>query len=110
MRIGHMGCGVKRSINSSWWRIRTSRYEVRLSNVRNNESNSCKYFGEAYLEDMAQAGVKREDIVGAPDCDRCGAKSRLFGIELHPDVDRSELRTYVCEQCDALQTEVVPLR
>jgi hypothetical protein len=59
---------------------------------------------------MAQPSVKREDMVGAPDCNRCGAKSRLFGIELHPDFDRSELRTYVCEQCDALQTEVVPLR
>jgi hypothetical protein len=77
--------------------------------VRRYESNSCKYFGEAYLEDMAQAGVKREDIGGPPDCNRCGAKSRLFGIEPHPDVDRSELRTYVCKQCDALQTEVVPL-
>ena len=45
------------------------------------------------------------EVVFGPDCDRCGAKTRLFGIEAHPSLDRSELRTYACTQCEGVQTE-----
>jgi hypothetical protein len=45
-----------------------------------------------------------------PQCYRCGAQARLFGIEAHPTVERADLHTYVCTQCDGLQTEVVPRR
>ena len=48
-------------------------------------------------------------VVVCPNCERCGAKARLFGIEAHPTVARTELRTYVCGQCDAIQTESVAL-
>jgi hypothetical protein len=34
---------------------------------------------------------------------------RLFGIEPHPTADRTDLHTYVCAQCDAVQTEIKPL-
>jgi ribosomal protein L40E len=46
----------------------------------------------------------------APDCNRCGAKTRLFGLERHPEIAHSDLRTYVCSRCEAVQTETVPLR
>jgi hypothetical protein len=54
--------------------------------------------------------MKKRKILGCPDCDRCGAGTRLFGIEAHPIIDCTELRTYVCAQCDAVQTETVSLR
>jgi len=34
---------------------------------------------------------------------------RLFGIETHPTVERTDLRTYVCTYCDEVQTGDVPL-
>jgi len=32
---------------------------------------------------------------------------RLFGIEPHPTIDRTDLLTYVCSRCDGVQTEIV---
>jgi hypothetical protein len=47
--------------------------------------------------------------LSGPTCRDCGAPMRLFGIEAHPTVDRTDLRTYVCIFCDEVQTEDVPL-
>jgi hypothetical protein len=58
---------------------------------------------------MKQGAVKLRVVGTRSRCDRCGAEMRLFGIESHPTIDRSELRTFVCRQCSAIQTEVVPL-
>ena len=33
---------------------------------------------------------------------------KLFGIEAHPTIDRTDLLTYVCSHCDGLETETVP--
>jgi len=46
---------------------------------------------------------------GYPTCRRCGAKMRLYGIEPHPTVEGTELRTYVCSRCEELETDSVPL-
>lgn len=43
-------------------------------------------------------------------CPRCGGKMRLFGIEAHPTLKQADLRTYVCTQCDEVQTEILPPR
>jgi hypothetical protein len=43
-------------------------------------------------------------------CSRCGGKMRLFGIEAHPTLRQADLRTYVCTQCDGVQTEILPPR
>jgi ribosomal protein L40E len=58
---------------------------------------------------MRVTGLKQSEVLVCRNCDRCGAKARLFGIESHPTVERAELRTYVCGRCDAMQTEVLPL-
>jgi DNA-directed RNA polymerase subunit RPC12/RpoP len=47
---------------------------------------------------------------GGPKCPHCGAKTRLFGIEPHPDIERTELLTYVCVQCDGVQTKITQVR
>ena len=49
------------------------------------------------------------DGLSAPTCRDCGVRMRLFGIEAHPTVERTDLRTYVCSCCDEVQTENVPL-
>ena len=43
-------------------------------------------------------------------CTRCGASMRLFGIEPHPAIDQMALRTYVCIDCDAVQTDLISTR
>jgi len=43
-------------------------------------------------------------------CPRCGAEMRLFGVEAHPTLKQVDLRTYVCTQCDGVQTEILPPR
>jgi hypothetical protein len=40
-------------------------------------------------------------------CRTCGGAMRLLGIEAHPTIERTDLRTYACSQCDRLQTENV---
>lgn len=58
---------------------------------------------------MTPARVRPSTALVCPNCHRCGAATRLFGIEPHPTVDRTDLRTYVCARCDGVQTEIVPL-
>jgi len=58
------------------------------------------------MSQLAQANHKRHS---GPICPECGAPMRLFGIEAHPTVERTDLRTYVCSHCDEVQTEDVPL-
>jgi hypothetical protein len=40
-------------------------------------------------------------------CAACNVTMKLFGIERHPTIDHTDLRTYVCPSCDKLQTEAV---
>jgi len=56
---------------------------------------------------MVQIAAKLDDQVAGSPCERCGSDTRLFGIEPHPTVERTELLTFVCTQCDAVQTEIV---
>jgi hypothetical protein len=40
-------------------------------------------------------------------CDACNVAMELFGIERHPTIEHTDLRTYVCPRCDKLQTQAV---
>jgi hypothetical protein len=42
------------------------------------------------------------------ECRACGAPMRLFGIEAHPDIGGTHLRSYVCPRCDRVRTQVAP--
>jgi hypothetical protein len=53
---------------------------------------------------MAKTTLNGSDASNCPDCDRCGGKTRLFGIEAHPTIVDASLLTYVCVRCDAVQT------
>lgn len=48
------------------------------------------------------------DTVG-PACAKCAGRTRLTGIEPHPTRVHTDLRTYQCMACDAVQAKVVPL-
>lgn len=58
---------------------------------------------------MPTAAAKPIDQPSIQPCHRCGAATRLFGLEAHSTVERAELCTYVCLRCDGVQAEVVPL-
>lgn len=42
-------------------------------------------------------------------CPQCGDRARLYGIEPHVRLPRTELHTYVCDICSATEVLVVPL-
>jgi hypothetical protein len=58
---------------------------------------------------MNQLGPTNGRKRSRPTCPDCGAAMRLFGIEAHPTLARTDLRTYVCSCCDEVQTQSVPL-
>lgn len=55
---------------------------------------------------QAVARTRRKGAVATrpPRCRRCGAAMRLFGIEAHPTIEETAVRTYVCDPCDTLET------
>jgi len=57
---------------------------------------------------MTQLAPTRAKRRSCPKCRHCGATMRLWGIEVHPTIDRTDLRTYVCSRCDRVQTEIAP--
>jgi hypothetical protein len=58
---------------------------------------------------MIQLAPIDHESLGGPTCRDCGCPMRLFGIESHPTVEGADLLTYVCSDCDEVQTEDVPL-
>jgi hypothetical protein len=56
---------------------------------------------------MNQLAPFRTEGCRRPKCPDCGATMRLFGIEPHPTIDGTDLLTYVCSQCEEVQTEIV---
>ena len=54
------------------------------------------------------APIRAAERRSCPKCRDCGATMRLFGIEPHPTIDRTDLLTYVCDHCDGVQTEIEP--
>ena len=56
---------------------------------------------------MSQFAPISAERRSCPKCSDCGAAMRLFGIESHPTMGRTDLLTYVCNHCDAVQTETV---
>jgi hypothetical protein len=58
--------------------------------------------------EMKKPSRTRTETPDCPKCHRCGEAMRLFGIEPHPVVAQTMLRTYVCEHCDAVQTAMAP--
>ncbi len=58
---------------------------------------------------MPQAPVPHieGEFVGNPICKSCGVAMKLYGIELHPNLSRTDLWTFVCFGCDEVQTAAV---
>ena len=47
--------------------------------------------------------------LNSPACTECSGPTRLTGIEPHPTRPHTDLRTYQCLACDAVQAVVVPI-
>jgi hypothetical protein len=44
-----------------------------------------------------------------PACQECGGQTRLTGIEPHPTQAHTDLWTYQCLACDAVQAAIMPV-
>ena len=42
-------------------------------------------------------------------CPVCGDRTRLYGVEPHIRLARTEIHTYVCDACDTTEAVVVPV-
>lgn len=42
-------------------------------------------------------------------CPICGERTRLYGVEPHIRLARTEIHTYVCDACNATEVVVVPM-
>jgi hypothetical protein len=42
-------------------------------------------------------------------CPICGDRTRLYGVEPHIRLARTEIHTYVCDVCNATEVVVVPM-
>ncbi len=49
------------------------------------------------------------DPTRGPVCTQCKGPTRLTGIEPHPTQAHTDLRTFQCLVCDAVQAKVVPV-
>jgi hypothetical protein len=47
--------------------------------------------------------------ITVPLCEKCGCRTRLAGIEPHPRLNQTDLRTYQCLACNDVQAVAVPL-
>src|SRR5262249_13221346 len=56
---------------------------------------------------MSQFAPISAERRSCPKCCDCGGTMRLFGLEPHHAIDRADLLTYVCNHCEAVQTETV---
>jgi hypothetical protein len=52
---------------------------------------------------------EQSNPVEGPICNQCGGPMRLTGIEPHPTQAHTDLRTFQCLICDAVQAKVMPL-
>jgi hypothetical protein len=71
--------------------------------------DNCR--GSSTVVSMTELSIQirpRHPPTDGPACHHCGSPTRLFGLEPHPTVDRTDLRTYVCEACGEVQTEIIP--
>jgi len=57
---------------------------------------------------MTNIAIHRNTLTSDP-CGHCGGLMRLVGTEPHPIRDGSDLFTYACTACDALQVITAPL-
>lgn len=92
-----------RSLQTSMRRVLWSNICLQKVLIDNTSQKlTCNY--------MTQTDIMQREVLAGPNCNRCGAKMRLFGIESHPTIERTDLHTFVCGQCDTVQTEIAALR
>jgi hypothetical protein len=52
---------------------------------------------------------EQPELTHGPVCEKCKGQTRLTGIEPHPTQPHTDLRTYQCLICDAVQAKVIPV-
>jgi hypothetical protein len=56
---------------------------------------------------IIQIPPAQRDSTCGPACEECGGLMRIIGIEPHPTRAYTDLRTFECTDCEALQTVAV---
>jgi hypothetical protein len=69
-----------------------------------SESEYCYVFCMSTLD----IELTFSEPLAGPFCLACGGRTRLAGLESHPRLPRTDIRTYECEACEAVQAVVAP--
>jgi hypothetical protein len=64
--------------------------------------------GNSARAEVLANGKKRKQII-APACNKCRGTSHLVTAEPHPRFEHTDLRTFQCDTCGAMQTVTAPL-
>jgi len=59
---------------------------------------------------MEKEIVRSEPKIFGVECDTCGKLTRLVGTEPHPVHPNTDLYTFSCTWCDAVQVVAVPFK
>jgi hypothetical protein len=71
----------------------------------------CNVIELVYSQLMSNIAIDLDQSrpLGHPACQQCGSPTRLTGIEPHPTQAHTDLWTYQCLACDAVQAAVMPV-
>jgi hypothetical protein len=58
------------------------------------------------MSDILQSLSRIPTIDGFAACPHCDGSMQLFGVEPHPQLPETDLKTFVCDRCGAI--EVLP--
>ena len=57
---------------------------------------------------MISIDLTSPPVLDGPYCEVCHERTRLSGVEPHPRLIRTDLRTYECMSCEAVQVVAAP--
>jgi hypothetical protein len=75
--------------------------------VNGRETNRPPVGGKAIAMTTYEPRTPHTDAIKRPVCSKCGAVTRLFGIE--PEKPGFELHTFACPKCQLIETAVAEI-
>jgi hypothetical protein len=57
---------------------------------------------------MSLQTTSQPAALDCPDCSRCGKLTRIYGIEPHSQYEKTDIRTYVCDNCETVEVRMIP--
>jgi len=60
------------------------------------------------MSDIFQSLSRVPTAEGFSACPHCDGRMQLYGVEPHPHLPETDLKTFVCDRCDAIEALPAP--